>query len=66
MTCPHCNYVSGVGWKEKFGDKGRFYILKTGNHELKGIRIPYIGNHVADVCKLYGCPNCKKLFLSEE
>jgi hypothetical protein len=64
MICPNCHYVNGEGWLDdgKWGEvkgkRGIFY--KISNDVVMKRHETYVSN---DVYKIYGCPNCKNIFM---
>jgi hypothetical protein len=63
MECPYCNYTHGDHWDEDKGFhcvkgiEGSFFELTNG---IKAIRESL---YEKDTKKIYGCPNCNKLFM---
>ena len=64
MKCPHCNYEHG--WhggemKTIKGEKGEFFTLSNNISAVRPDPIEF-GNESR---KIYGCPECLKLFIED-
>jgi len=61
MVCPHCGYEGRKKSKAGgyiVGKEGEFYRLNKYNIVMERPQ-----NYSLDICFLYGCPSCLKLFM---
>jgi len=67
MECPNCKYEHGYHWKgddyiETEGEHGDFWELAIKLER----RVPAdYGDNGKREARVYGCPNCSAVFLSE-